>query len=281
MTDPRRLLDGRASECSPFEAHLLRAGRDEAMSAACKRALVASALGGGLAAAAAATTAAAPGQALAMAKGGTSVLAKWMVLGLVGTGLAVAASAFVARSPAPLTTPAPVLTPPPSRTLATASVQASPPPPSAPLRAPSVPGPSGAPSVPADSPPTPRASVSALGGPGSPPSASAPRVLPEIAEGDLAAETALLEEARDAVTRRDGEAALAVLAQHSRAFPRPALADEAFVLRVEALAAQGDGARLRALAAPWLASHPASPYAPRVRRALAQATATPPAGATP
>jgi hypothetical protein len=221
------------------------------MSAASKRALMAAALGGTLAVSAGAATTA---HAATAAKVGASAFAKWMLLGVLATTLAVAGGLLVSRTNEPATKAAPAVVEPRVEAPAPPSAQAPAPPPATSAALPTI-----------DPGPAPTAHRAAA-------SASAPAVAPAAPAGDLAAEAALLDEAREAVARRDGAAALAVLAQHTKTFPRPALADEAFVLRAEALAVQGDGARLRALATPWLASHPTSPYAPRVRRAVAQAS---------
>lgn len=270
MTDPKRLLERAAGECDAFEAELLRAGRGDAMCASSKRALVAAALGGSLAATAAAqlTGAGASAGAGAAAKMATGVLAKWTLLGVFGSALVISVGVLLTRAPA-------------STATATATAAAT----TASIAAPSSPIPhvttatavtASASAAPTE--PRPEATVAA-----SPRAATAGSERPAATTGvvasasahapagdTLAAEAAMLDDARDAVARRDGAAALAVLAEHQRVFPRPALADEAFVLRVEALAWQGDSEGVRALATPWLAIHPASPYAPRARRALAQ-----------
>jgi hypothetical protein len=262
VTEPKRLLESADGECDAFEADLLRAGRGDAMSAASKRALVAAALGGTLTVSAGATAAA---HAATAAKVSTSVFAKWMVIGVVGAAFAVSAGVLLARSPAPVTT---TLPPPVVEPRAESVLPPSTPVPSAPPLAPLL----AAAATDAD-PERLAPRVATVTSAARPPVASA--------EDDLAAEAAVLEEAREAVARRDGAAAVVALNEHARRFPRPALADEAFVLRAEALAAQGEGARLRALAAPWLANHPTSPYASRVRRAVAQASPAPSGGATP
>jgi len=251
MSDPKRLLESAASECSAWEADLLRAGHGDAMSASAKRALISAALGGTLAASAGAT---ATTHAATAAKVGTSALARWMLISVLMTAVAVSGGVLLLRTAEPVTTVAPAAVGPRAELPAMPDVQV-PAAASAPLAKPE----------PAHAPSPPR----------NPTAPSGVLVVPEGPAGDLAGEAALLDEAREAVARRDGAAALALLAQHGRAFPRPALADEAFVLRAEALSVQGEGARLRALALPWLASHPASPYAPRVRRAVAQASPRP------
>ena len=253
MSDPKRLLESAASECSAWEADLLRAGHGDAMSASAKRALLAAALGGTLAISAGATATA---HAATAAKIGTGALARWMLISVVMTAVAVSGGALLLRTAERVAPVAPVAVGPRAELPAVPDVQI-PATASAPFAKPEP--------APAPAPSTPR----------NPAAPSGVLVVPEGPAGDLEAEAALLDEAREAVARRDGAGALALLARHGRTFPHPALADEAFVLRAEALAVQGEGARLRALALPWLATHPASPYAPRVRRAVAQASPRP------
>lgn len=259
MTEPRRLLESTSGECNAFEADLLRAGRGDAMSGSSKRALVAAALGGTLATVAAAH---ATVDAVAAAKVGTSVFAKWMLLVLAGVVLAGSGGLLLARTPVDADAPATASAAPPAP-LPAATIPAA-------VTASAMAAATAAATAPDPDPSARRALPSSAA-----PSLSPSPVPSMIAADDLAAEAALLDQAREDVARRDGAGALAVLAEHARAFPRPGLADEAFVLRAEALSAQGDAVRLRAIAAPWLASHGASPYAPRVRRALAQASPAP------
>jgi outer membrane protein assembly factor BamD (BamD/ComL family) len=85
---------------------------------------------------------------------------------------------------------------------------------------------------------------------------------------DLVAEVEALDEARRALSS-DPEAALAAIdAYHSR-FEGGALGHEATVLRIEALVRAGQSERARAAGAAFLARHPSSPLAQRVRNLLA------------
>ncbi|WP_437602503.1 hypothetical protein WMF28_12890 [Sorangium sp. So ce590] len=83
----------------------------------------------------------------------------------------------------------------------------------------------------------------------------------------LASELALLDKARRALRSGDTAAALALLARHAREFADPQLADEAAVIRVEALASKGDRAGANAAARRFLQEHPGSPHADRVESA--------------
>jgi hypothetical protein len=84
-------------------------------------------------------------------------------------------------------------------------------------------------------------------------------------KADLAGEAALLDRARTALGAGDPAAALAALDEHRRGFPRPMLGIEAQVLRIEALARQGNGAQAKSLGEAFLARNPDSPHAARVR----------------
>lgn len=79
----------------------------------------------------------------------------------------------------------------------------------------------------------------------------------------LAAEVALLDRARDELPR-DPAAALALLAEHARRFPRGALVDVRGAVEALALCAQGRAAEADARAAQLLRDHPASAAAQRL-----------------
>jgi hypothetical protein len=82
---------------------------------------------------------------------------------------------------------------------------------------------------------------------------------------DLRAEVDALGEARAALGRRDARAALEHLDAYNRAFPGGLLADEATILRIDALVRQHDQAAASALSRRYLDAHPGSPYATRLR----------------
>jgi hypothetical protein len=87
-----------------------------------------------------------------------------------------------------------------------------------------------------------------------------------LRRSDLGAQIGALDRARAAL--RDGDAArcLSLLAEYDRAFPAGVMAQEAVVLRVEALLRLGDRDRARDVAARFLASHPTSPHAETLGR---------------
>jgi hypothetical protein len=93
---------------------------------------------------------------------------------------------------------------------------------------------------------------------------------PAITSSQLAAEVAMLDQARGAVAAKSGERALEVLGRYARQFPAGTLNLEATVLRIEALFLTGATAPAAALAREFLAAHPSSTHASHVRRLLAE-----------
>jgi len=81
----------------------------------------------------------------------------------------------------------------------------------------------------------------------------------------LAAQIAALDAARGLLAAGDANGCIAALDRLQRDYPRTPLAQEAAVLRIEALAASGRRVQARALATRFLAAHPDSPYATRLR----------------
>jgi hypothetical protein len=75
---------------------------------------------------------------------------------------------------------------------------------------------------------------------------------------DLAAERAILDTARAAVSRGQGAAALEALGQHARQFPRGRLGEEREVLTIQALSLSGRGDEARSRAARFRKAHPRS-----------------------
>jgi len=82
-------------------------------------------------------------------------------------------------------------------------------------------------------------------------------------------EIELIARAREELTRGDAEACLATIAMHDARFPKGQFTPEAQVMRIEATRARGDRAGARTLARAFLAEHPESPYAGRIRSLLA------------
>ncbi len=86
-----------------------------------------------------------------------------------------------------------------------------------------------------------------------------------IGPTSLDAELALVDRARAANTRGDHRSALTLLDEHERTFATPVLAPEAEALRIEALDGSGAHAEARSRAQRFLAAHPSSPVARRIR----------------
>lgn len=258
MTDPERI----SRRPTGLSGELLRAGLEEQpSSASVERTLVALGVSGALVTSGVAAQAAASGVKLGSAVTGGAVtggavavkamsatlLVKWIGIGVVsGVGLAGAAS--VASEPAvpepsivtTLRRPAPKPAP-----LAPPAAMAKGP------EAPVVPSPSTRPSARAESPPLslPRSADGAVGAP-------------------LAAEVALIDEARDALAAGRSERALALLTRHEREFPEARLLPEALFLTLEASERLGRRGEAVRAAEQLLRGFPRSPHAARARKAL-------------
>jgi hypothetical protein len=100
--------------------------------------------------------------------------------------------------------------------------------------------------------------------------APAPRTAAPRASDALAAELRALEEARGAFVSGDYPRALRLLDTYQARFPRPSLATEATVLRIETLAKRGDRVQAARLGRDFLARHADGPYARRVRSLIGE-----------
>jgi hypothetical protein len=235
MSEPKRLLEENSDE---FENELLRSVRADAMTDRNRQRILA---GIGLAGAGlTATTAAASTGAAVKAgffKGVSAATVKWIaicsVAALVPTGV------YVARSHRTMS-------------LATAPAVAAPDTAPALVAAPAAPIETAAPVV--DTATEPKA----------PPAVQAAQ---PAASSSLADEVAALEVARAALRAHDPNAAIVALDRYKSRFPTGKLAPEATVVRIEALNQRGDHASAAALGDRFLAAHPNSPYADRVRSA--------------
>ncbi len=269
MNGPRRLAES--------DDQAMRLVMDAALSESAppggrQRALVAlgvATAAAGAAAGAKATALAAKGatgaSANSAAKGGAAlVFAKWMGGG-AAIGLVVSTGA-IALSPAPTLQPRGAQVTAPSA--AQASVPASVVPPA---QAAGTPDPL---DVQPDEPaplPAPRVIRKANASDVAPPGPAAPGAPPPTASysstnDGLAAEVRLLDEARSALSSGASTRALGLLAQHQRQYPRSRLANEAFVMRLDALSRSGQRDRARQLASAYLARRPNAPHAARIRR---------------
>jgi hypothetical protein len=269
MSDPRRILDGPST--TPFERDLLESWASEQPSTAARaRALaIAGAAAGTLAvataatAAAASTTGAAAGTAAPAAAGagvGVAVIAKWgglfaLVVGSAVGGVLVLNSARGARTgDAP---PAAV----PTSFLGTATTTTMTAQPS--LVIAPTPPPSVVPTVvsPAD---LPAAAPAAL--PASTAATAATAAATDTTS--FAEEIASFDRARAALDAGDADRAIALVETYEKRFPAGTFVQEAEVLRVQALTRKGDSAGARRVGQRFLAAHPTSPHAARIRAIL-------------
>jgi len=243
MTDPRRLIDDDVTE---FEAALLRAGRGEAPPPGARnRALAAVGIASGVVAATAtATTAAAATKGGGFFAGALALKAFGAVV-LVGA-VSVGGVQYVKsrRAPAPQPTvqaPAPI----PAKPIVVAAPVV--------VAKPTIasPDPTVAPEPPKEVAPSPTSAK-----------LEAPAPQPSLTK-----ELAVLDEARKALAS-DPTRALSLVDQHDKSFPGGALAQESTVLRIDALARLGRTSEAKSLAQTFLAAHPDSPNAPRVRKII-------------
>jgi len=100
-----------------------------------------------------------------------------------------------------------------------------------------------------------------------PPRAAAP----PVERDDLPAELRWIESAQTALAADDVPAARAALRGHARAFPHGHLSEEREALEVQVLCASGRSDEARRAAAAFVARHPTSPQAARVRRTCVDA----------
>jgi hypothetical protein len=91
------------------------------------------------------------------------------------------------------------------------------------------------------------------------------------ATGDLREQIALLDRARAAVRAHDSKRALAELGSYKKQFPRGEFSQEVTVLKIEALAQDGQMDGARALGKRFLAAHPESPHVERIERLVGAA----------
>jgi len=84
--------------------------------------------------------------------------------------------------------------------------------------------------------------------------------------GRLEAEASMLAKGRRELRAGNARAAQATLGQLQSSFPKGVLGQEREVLAIEVLAANGDAAAAKRRAAQFLAAHPTSPYAAKVKR---------------
>jgi hypothetical protein len=91
----------------------------------------------------------------------------------------------------------------------------------------------------------------------------------------LKMEIGYLDGARAALAAGQPSRALTLLDEYRDRFSPAHFEPEAFVIRLDALVRTGEGATARRLAREYLATHPATSHAPRIRRILEGVGASP------
>jgi outer membrane lipoprotein YfiO len=246
---------------SDFERRLLRAYQHEGPSDEARgKVLAIVGVGSALGASAAASTASATPKIVSAF---AASLGKWISAGalvVAATGLAAGGYVLVNPPPEGATNTAPAA--------ASASAVVSPPPRArAPVStATSIPTIAPVEAVPTSDAPVARSLVA-------PPRAEAASVARPAAPADpllLGDQVAAIDRAREALSSGDATRALAALEAYEKSFPNGTLNQEATALRIEALLKMGNRAAAAALADSFLAAHPTSPYASRIRSLLGQ-----------
>ena len=254
MSDPKRLL----TEGSDFERAMLEAWEAERPSAAARDRVLAIAGAGAIVGVGATAIA-----SQAVVRGGVSI-AKWVAVGALAIATTAATIAFVRHDSRHL--PMQVVSGQVVSGHAVSTHAASTPPAidSAPapldtaraIAAPAIPdvipSPSSLPlAMPAKKPASPRASQ---------------KNDPSVANAaSLNAQIAWLDRARRAIEAGDPATALHLLDDYRATYPEGTLSQEAELLRIEALLAGGQRAAAESLATRFIAAHPSSPHARRIR----------------
>jgi TolA-binding protein len=244
VKDPQRLLDAGATE---LELALLQAGDADQPSAHARQAALA-ALGLGAAVLSAPAPAAAATGSAAALSGTRLLVAKWWLMAALVTASGAAGLGYATLAKAPV--------PPPSVHAPARRLQPVATPLSVVLSAPeepsAAPPPVLAPSTPERQLPTPARVPKGASGPG------------------IEAQIALIDRARAAVAAHEPAQAMSALSEYQRRFPGGVLTQEATLLRIEALVAQGDQASAARLGRQFLARYPRSQLAARVKTLIGE-----------
>ncbi|HEY8073506.1 MAG TPA: outer membrane protein assembly factor BamD [Labilithrix sp.] len=233
MSEPRRLLLD--PETSGFERELLGAwGAEQPSETARDRVMGLATIAAGAAVGAAALGAKAGGS-IAPKAAATSIAAilKWLAIGVVVAGGAASGVAYVTRDRSIPTATATATATPIASATPTASATAT--------------------ATTSATDDTPAVTPSSL------PAARATRA------DTLADQIAMMDAIRSAIASGNGGRALRLVDDYERRFPRGAFVEEAEALRVEAIAKTGDSAAAQRAADRFLAAHPGSPHAARIR----------------
>jgi hypothetical protein len=239
MKDFGRLIDEPGTD--PLEADLLRLARSEGPSGESRRRILA---GLGVAVAAGTVTESSAAASKGAARVASRSALKWGIFGSVVVG-AAAVALLVGRHPAPNANPSP----------ANPAVVAAPP---APVPSPAL----AAPEAPAGTADT--AQVTKLEDLPTLPDSSATDSAHAAAAPSLADEVLAIKSAKGALAAGNAAQSLRELDAYKVHFPHGRLAQEASVVRIEALLKSGNQAAANALADRFLAAHADSPYAARV-----------------
>jgi hypothetical protein len=256
MSDPRRLLE----EVGDGPALLRSACHDQPPAGGKARLLATIGVAAGATTATATATAAGATAGTATAGATTTLVlaGKVVVLGLAVAAVAAGAVEVARPKAPPASKPAVAMAAPTvSSAVAIHEVDLARPTPAPEL--PSAPTPVSAAPAPIDAPPRPARESSPA-----PVTTTAPAGAPS--DNPLASELSFIDVARGALARGEPADALTALnAYDLRFFQRPRLAEEAAVLRIEALVDLGRTDEARRVADRFLRADPASPYAKRVR----------------
>ena len=254
MSDPQRLLDGDATK---DELELLGSWKHEEPSPGARNAVLGLLAASATSAAAASAATGMSGVLKAILTGTLCVLATLGVVGMVGS----LRSAPREPSPLAIVAPGPALPPDESPPSANEAPQAN--------ATAAVLEPIEPPTRAALPPPAPNDDPTNEPGttPGDPVAVARATAAP-APRSDLAAEIASIDAARTALASGNARQTLARLDAHDAAFRRGALAQEAMLLRVEALARLGRRREAAALGRAFLRVHPTSTLAARVRAAV-------------
>lgn len=254
-----------------FEQSLLASAKRDAMPSERKRALAVALAGSAIIGATATTTSTAAAAGTAVAANAKSAvglaIAKWVGAGVLGSGLVIGSVTGVVKynehRSAVHAADAPPVTP-----KQRASSRA---PSSAPLQAPG----NDSEALAADAAPAAAAAAVSAAEPASTvvavPARAAVRAQarrsssPVASTPTLAEELRLIERARTSLAADDMASADQALDAHALAFPSGVFSEEARILRIDCMARRGDRPRAQGAARAYLAAHPDSPYAPRLR----------------
>jgi hypothetical protein len=262
MSDPLRLRSDDDPEGELGRA-LLRSGRARAPQAARHRAVIAAT------SALAATSLSAGGASAggAIGKLGAAAVLKWLVTTAIVGALAVGAVKLHDRLGAAVA-PGPGLVAPlvsaPGRPL---EARGRGPALALPIEARPVPSafPTADLPVPSESALAPSAPMASSIASPTAPAATRPSGHASSSADSVREELATLERASEALDRGHPSLALSILDEYDLRFPRPSMEPEAAMLQIEALFRAGDGSTARRAGEAFLANHPRSPYAARVR----------------